>query len=537
VATWSLEGGIPRPEMMLAAARTARGRYDFDLAERLIAGAIEGGAGFEARLLAAQIAILQGRLREAEQQLAELADAAGSDEERAAVAVSRIDALAVYLGRMDEGLAYALRAEAEISEQAWRDEVTARRAVIVFALEGPGKAAELAVPLLERATGRAFVWASMSAAFSLPRIGKIAEAFPVLDRGYEAHLQLPEPLDRYPWIHHWLRCEALAHAGRLHESEQLAETQHAEGVKAASLEAQAYFAWHLATVVGDRGHVVEAVRYAREGIALNRELGRPHYVGECLIGLATALAMSGMPRDAAKALAAFDDLELVPATAMFKPVELTMARAWAAVSAGDLETGRRFFEQAAEQALARGDVVGEATAHHGVARIGFPARALERLGALAAVSEGGLLRARWEHCAALVADDPRRLAEVAEAFEAMGADVLAAEGMAAAAIAARSRDDGRRSAAYEREAVRLIEQCDGPVTPQLLTIATRARLTPQERRTALLAAAGRSNKQVAEELFLSVRTIENHLQRVYEKLGIRSRTDLAAALGADAPPV
>jgi DNA-binding NarL/FixJ family response regulator len=129
------------------------------------------------------------------------------------------------------------------------------------------------------------------------------------------------------------------------------------------------------------------------------------------------------------------------------------------------------------------------------------------------------------------------LAEVAEAFEAMGADVLAAEGMAAAAIAARSRDDGRRSAAYEREAVRLIEQCDGPVTPQLLTIATRARLTPQERRTALLAAAGRSNKQVAEELFLSVRTIENHLQRVYEKLGIRSRTDLAAALGADAPPV
>src|SRR3712207_7068745 len=32
---------------------------------------------------------------------------------------------------------------------------------------------------------------------------------------------------------------------------------------------------------------------------------RPHYVGECLIGLATALALSGQPRDAAKALAAF----------------------------------------------------------------------------------------------------------------------------------------------------------------------------------------------------------------------------------------
>jgi DNA-binding NarL/FixJ family response regulator len=52
----------------------------------------------------------------------------------------------------------------------------------------------------------------------------------------------------------------------------------------------------------------------------------------------------------------------------------------------------------------------------------------------------------------------------------------------------------------------------------------------------MLAAVGHSNRQIAEELFLSVRTIENHLQRVYEKLGIRSRTELAAALGVDPVP-
>jgi DNA-binding CsgD family transcriptional regulator len=44
------------------------------------------------------------------------------------------------------------------------------------------------------------------------------------------------------------------------------------------------------------------------------------------------------------------------------------------------------------------------------------------------------------------------------------------------------------------------------------------------------AAAGRSNKQIAAEMQLSVRTVESHLQRAYEKLGISGRHELADAL-------
>jgi len=55
-------------------------------------------------------------------------------------------------------------------------------------------------------------------------------------------------------------------------------------------------------------------------------------------------------------------------------------------------------------------------------------------------------------------------------------------------------------------------------------------LTPSEQRVADLVAAGLSNKQVAEQLFISVYTVEAHLSRVYAKLGIRSRTQLARAL-------
>ena len=56
-------------------------------------------------------------------------------------------------------------------------------------------------------------------------------------------------------------------------------------------------------------------------------------------------------------------------------------------------------------------------------------------------------------------------------------------------------------------------------------------LTPQELQVATMAAGGRSNKQIAAELFLSIKTIEAHLHRVYRKLGIRSRSALPTIVG------
>ena len=55
-------------------------------------------------------------------------------------------------------------------------------------------------------------------------------------------------------------------------------------------------------------------------------------------------------------------------------------------------------------------------------------------------------------------------------------------------------------------------------------------LTPSERRIARMAADGASNKEIAQGLFLSVKTIEMHLGHAYRKLDIRSRRELVAAL-------
>jgi DNA-binding NarL/FixJ family response regulator len=59
-------------------------------------------------------------------------------------------------------------------------------------------------------------------------------------------------------------------------------------------------------------------------------------------------------------------------------------------------------------------------------------------------------------------------------------------------------------------------------------------LTATEQRVADLAAAGRSNKQIAAELFMSERTVEANLTKVYRKLGISSRTQLAGRLAGEA---
>ena len=63
-------------------------------------------------------------------------------------------------------------------------------------------------------------------------------------------------------------------------------------------------------------------------------------------------------------------------------------------------------------------------------------------------------------------------------------------------------------------------------------------LTPAELAVARLVAAGRSNRETAAELYVSVKTVEFHLGHIFGKLGIRSRKDLIARIGRRpaAPP-
>ena len=103
VASWRLVGGGGSAELLLSGAIAARARHDHALTERLARAAIDEGAGFEARFLAAEAAHFQGRPDQAEHELAALAADAASDAERGRVALLRFDNTYLLEGRADFG--------------------------------------------------------------------------------------------------------------------------------------------------------------------------------------------------------------------------------------------------------------------------------------------------------------------------------------------------------------------------------------------------------------------------------------------------
>ncbi|MER8004339.1 LuxR C-terminal-related transcriptional regulator [Streptomyces sp. NPDC094149] len=202
---------------------------------------------------------------------------------------------------------------------------------------------------------------------------------------------------------------------------------------------------------------------------------------------------------------------------------LAAAQSGDAATAQEAVAGRpELQEPAAWLAAARGDVEGaaleafdgrDAYALYDAVRLGAPDKVAGRL------PEGGVFA---RHADALARGDGPELVRVAEALEERGFQLFAAE---AHAQAVRAHRDPSAARVARTRAAALARRCQGARTPALSGLVL-GELTARQRQVVTLAAAGLSNRQIAEQLTLSIRTVGNHLYSAYARLGANDRAAL-----------
>ena len=161
---------------------------------------------------------------------------------------------------------------------------------------------------------------------------------------------------------------------------------------------------------------------------------------------------------------------------------------------------------------------------------GTPRRKAMALGARGGLDGGPDGLAQLQEAVSLLADSPARL-QRARALVGLGGGLRRRdEGLAAREPLAAGLD-----LAHECGAVALAEAARDELVatgarPRRASLRGPGALTPAELRTAEMAAGGMSNREVAQALFVSTKTIETQLSQAYAKLGIGSRAELGEAL-------
>jgi DNA-binding CsgD family transcriptional regulator len=525
LAQLALVSGNGHPELLVAGARAARDRRDYALAERLGRAAIDTGGEFEARLLAAEATDMSGRHEQAARELEALAEDAADVGERVSVSLLWFDHQLRLHGTADCTQLDALLAMG--LDPVWRDELVARRLCLEERRHGPAAVLQ-AVDPLPATTGvpRTSLHALVGAC--LARTGRLDQALAFLVPPSGATVRQGSAVLSEPWSPFGDHALCLIWLGRFSAAEELLAAAQGELTAHDGSQESAVVAASLAELRMEQGRVQAAFLQATSAAALFLDLSLPVSARWCESLAAHALALAGVAPKANQTLAALDALAL-PAD-MRHEVAVLQARAWACAAGGDMGTARKTLESAVVAGRQAGDLVGATKSLHGLARMGRARQVVDDMETMASQVDGELTAARLAYVVAAADKDSRALTEAAANFEELGALLYAAEALGEAAVHLRRDGASREAAATQQAAARLLARCEGAVTPFVRAIGARAQLTPAELDTALQAATGSTDKQIAELMHLSVRTVENRLHRAYQKLGISHRRELVEAL-------
>lgn len=208
-------------------------------------------------------------------------------------------------------------------------------------------------------------------------------------------------------------------------------------------------------------------------------------------------------------------------------VHVGRARGWISFHDGNEDAAIQLLTNTGDMSIAATQLLWGCEVLHDVVRLGFPGKVVKKLRAAVSQTERAeYLNAMVAHAEALHADDAAAVRGAAEQLWRSGAILLAAEAMAQAA--ALFHRHGRHAESQRAAVLSKVWQraCGDPTTPALQ--ARPPSLTDREYEVAnLVAARGFTSPQVANQLFVSTRTVDNHLRSIYRKLEVRGREELS----------
>ena len=367
---------------------------------------------------------------------------------------------------------------------------------------------------------------------TLALVGRTTEALANSDRAIELHAGFAEPLLLpHPSIHEANGAFALLHGGYPLLALDRAKVGYEHAVTDRVVVSLVWCQLMAGEASLALGRGADALRHFETALHDGmRELFRGQ-VAMAWAGIAMSRALLGDVEGARTALSRSDG-----ETSRIGLYDLNVCVARATVMAASGEHGSACIElqRGVEIGVLGGNVIGEAWLLHELCRLGLFASATERLDELANGCDNELVHARAAHGAALTADNALGLMAVAETFLKLGAVILAAEAAMQASASFQRSGDPRRSNASALRSVSMVEGTDIALLPNASSSSTLTPLTAREREIAYLASQGSSNKEISELLFLSTRTVENHLSKVFVKLGVSSRQGLQSALAMGA---
>lgn len=543
VAGWLLDlGEHPPLDVLVRGARSAHAARDHPSAVRFATAALESSeqldrvVALEMRRVLVDALTFSGGNERAEQIAAEqLTDGFGPSDEADVMRLvaSRIYNLLWFL----QDVAAARRVLDEVrprfTTRAGQDQLVLREAYIrSFEGDAPGSLA-----VLEAHPGG---WSAEAAAAgeaataqALLIVGRSADALAAAERARDALGGRPDaPAPTYdPALVHQVLGRALTWRGRFEEAEVTLSDAHRATARLGVGFTRAALAVALGDLAMARGRVATARRWFAEASAAASAAQNPTMRA---IGLGSLGIAVGQLRDldvAPRVLRELDALEVDGLVSGVGRDEVAAGRAWLLAALGRPAEGRAALLAAAEHSEARGELLDALVLLVDVARLGAAGEVRSRVLELGATVVGELAEAMVAYVAGVAARTVDALERAVDQLRGLGSDLLAAEAARALAEAHRRRGDGRTAARVGALADDLESRCEGASTPGLLALDAVVPLSPREREVADLAASGLSNPEIAERLLVSVRTVGNHLQSAYTKLGVSSRAELRERLG------